>query len=146
MRTTIVIAEPNESIRFGLRTILECDANIAILAEAKFASETISLTKEHKPLVLLLEWRMPDRPTAELLSRISKSSRRTKILIVSNWNEAEFEAPLKYQDLVSGYVWKHESEHLLAAVRQVATGRRFISPFLCTTLRKKSKKQRPARP
>ena len=145
MRITIVIAEPNDSIRFGLRSILEGNSEIAILGEAKFASETLSIVKEVKPLVLVLEWRMPDCSAPELLSKIRQFSRMTKILIVSTWNEAEFELPLKHPELVSGYVWKHEPEHLLKGIREVAAERRFISPLLNQTLNKNLKKRRRSR-
>lgn len=145
MRINVVIADPSESIRFGLRTLLESDGGIEVVGEAPLASETLSLVQKLKPSVLLLEWRMPDAPASELLPKIGQFAPMTKIVIVSTWNEAEFDVPLKHRDLVAGYVWKHESEHLLKAIREVIAGRSFISPLLGRTLRRNSKKSRRTR-
>lgn len=145
-RITVVLADPIESIRFGLRTLLESDAGIEIVGEASCASETILLLKKLKPSVLVLEWRMPDSPVSKFLSRIPEIAPMTKILIVSTWNEAEFDVPLRHRRLVAGYVWKHESEQLLGALRKVAAGKKYISALLERTLRRNKKKGRRFRP
>ena len=139
MSTTIIIAEPSESIRYGIRTLLESESEFTIHGEVRSAEEIQALVSQLKPTVLLLEWRMRNCPAEKFLSKISKCSPMTKILIVSTWTEMDFEVPFNHSDVVCGYVWKHESEHLVDAVRRVAKGRKFISPLLGRSFRKRGK-------
>jgi DNA-binding NarL/FixJ family response regulator len=133
---TVVIAESNETVRLGLRVLLEADSQISILADAGIAFEVLSSVQDHKPSVLVLEWRMPDAYASEFLPKISQSSPMTKILIISTWTAGDFEVPLRGAPLVAGYVSKDEAEHLVTGVREVAAGRQFTSPNLAKRLSK----------
>ncbi len=79
---SLLIAYPKELIRVGLRAMLE-KTSIKIVAEAEDAADTLTLTKKHKPDVVLLNAAIPGGDAFELLKKLRKASPETKFIMLS---------------------------------------------------------------
>ena len=55
----ILIADDHEVVRFGLRQILETQANWEVVAEASDGREAVALAMETKPDVCVVDYSLP---------------------------------------------------------------------------------------
>jgi DNA-binding NarL/FixJ family response regulator len=59
MTVRIVVADDRETVRFGLRTLLEQRAGMNVVAAAADGQEAVRLVKTHRPDAVLIDVRMP---------------------------------------------------------------------------------------
>jgi DNA-binding NarL/FixJ family response regulator len=55
----VLIADDQALVRSGFRLILERDDGIEVVAEAENGDEAVTLAREHRPDVVLMDVRMP---------------------------------------------------------------------------------------
>jgi DNA-binding NarL/FixJ family response regulator len=55
----VLLADDHEIVRTGLRTILDADAGIEVVAEASDGRQAVELARAHRPDVCLFDIRMP---------------------------------------------------------------------------------------
>ncbi len=120
----MVIADPNEGARAGLRVFLESAPELCVVGEADTGSKTLKLLEKYQPQVLLLEGQMPDMPSAELLERIAEHP-GTRVLLFSQWVEKRAMGSMLNGN-ISGIISKHETVSLVKAVRAVAEGKLYL--------------------
>ena len=127
---TILLAEDHEIVREGLRTLLETEGDIKVVAEAENGREAIRLVKEVRPAVAIIDIAMPTLNGLEVARRIKKAVPSTKILIFSAYSDQEYVE----QAIIlgaSGYVLKTNPVHVLAtAIREVNKGEIFFDPYI----------------
>jgi len=128
--TTIVLADDHHVVRQGLRALLETESDFKVIGEAGNGLEALQLARELKPNVLVLDLMMPILNGLEVTRQVCKSSTNTRVVILSMYaNEAYVLEALG--NGASAYVMKDSSSaDLLLAVREVAAGRRYLSPPL----------------
>lgn len=128
--TTIVLADDHHIVRQGLRALLEVEPGFNVVAEAGDGLEALQLVEQLGPNVLVLDLMMPWLNGLEVTRQLTKHSPKTGIVILSMYaNEAYVLEALA--NGASAYVLKDsDSADLVHAVREVAAGRRYLSPPL----------------
>lgn len=128
--TSIVIADDHPVIRQGLKALLENEPGFQVVAEAGNGQEAIDTVEEFDPQVLVLDISMPVMNGIEVAEKLRKQGKQTRIVILSmHATDTYFIEALRNN--VDSYILKEETaEILIQAVREVANGRRFISPSL----------------
>ncbi|MEE9217095.1 MAG: response regulator transcription factor [Anaerolineales bacterium] len=128
--TSIVLADDHQVVRQGLRALLEAESDFRVIGEAGDGLETCQLVERLEPNVLVVDLMMPGLNGLEVARQVSKRSPQTRIVILSmHANEAYVLEALR--NGATAYVLKESSANDLAkAVREVAAGRRFLSPPL----------------
>lgn len=132
----LAIADDHAILRSGLRQILATTADIEVVAEATNAAQTLALLTDtrHDIDCLLLDLMMPGSQGTELISALLRLRPNLPILVLSMHNER----PVVQRALkagAQGYANKDiHPEVLLAAIRKVASGGRFIDPALAEAL------------
>jgi two-component system, NarL family, response regulator NreC len=128
--TTIILADDHHLVRQGLRALLEVEPDFKMVAEAGNGLEALQLVEQLNPDVLVLDLMMPGLNGLEVTRQLSKRSPKTGIVILSMYaNEAYVLEALA--NGASAYVLKDSnSNDLVHAVREVAAGRRYLSPPL----------------
>ncbi len=76
------VADAQEVIRTGLAALL-AGKEIQIVAEAATVAKAITMTRRHKPDVLLLDVRMPDMDGLDALEQIRENTPATKVIMIS---------------------------------------------------------------
>jgi len=128
--TTIVLADDHNVVRQGLRALLETEPDFRIVGEAGDGPEAVHLVERLQPDVLVLDLMLPGLSGLEVTRLVRQGSSQTRVLILSMYaDEAYVLRALK--NGAAGYVLKDSSAaDLVQAVREVAGGRRYLSPPL----------------
>ena len=128
--TTLVIAEDHQVVRHGLTLLLNSQPDFKLVGEANDGLEAIRLVEATEPDVLLLDLMIPQVHGLEVIGHIRSRRLATRIIILSMLKEDSMVLESLRRG-ATGYVLKEaSSRELLEAVRQVAAGRRYLSPGL----------------
>jgi DNA-binding NarL/FixJ family response regulator len=126
----VLLADDQALVRGGFRALLDAEDDIAVVGEAGDGREAVSLTRQKKPDVVLMDIRMPELDGLEATREVAADARlgdvRIVILTTFELDEYVFEA---LRSGASGFLVKDtEPVDLLAAVRLVASGEALLSP------------------
>jgi len=130
----LMLVDDHVLVRAGFRMILQQQADMEILGEAGSGEEAIPLVRKLKPDVVLMDVHLPGLSGLEATERILKAQPEVRVVIVTMQEEDPFPRRL-LQVGASGYLGKAcSAEELVGAVRQVACGRKYISPAIAQRL------------
>lgn len=126
----ILIADDHAIMRGGLKQIVALASDITVAGEATDGAQTIALARNLEFDVLLLDMMMPGIRGVELIERLRHLKPELVILVLSMNNERQI-VSRAIKAGARGYVTKDiHPEVLLAAIRKVAAGGRFVEPAL----------------
>jgi DNA-binding NarL/FixJ family response regulator len=118
----VIIVDDHDLLRASLRSMLECDHDLQIVAEAKDGQEAIELCRLHRPDLVLMDVRMPRVDGFEATRQIKKEVGTTKVLMMSAYNNYEYVSEA-IRAGAEGLVLKLASlQELQEAVREVLCG------------------------
>lgn len=123
----IVIADDHAIVRAGLKQMFAIMPEMEVVAEAVDGDDVLQALRHTRCDLLLLDLNMAGLSGAELISRIKAHWPQQPILVLSMHDTAQV-ASRALKAGADGYVTKDsEPEILLAAIRKVAAGGRYIS-------------------
>jgi two-component system, NarL family, response regulator NreC len=130
----VLLADDHGIVRRGLRTLLETEAGLTVVAEASDGLEALRMAEEHKPDTLIVDVGMPKMNGIEVAARTQKLDRPPAVIILSMHSDESYIT----RALAAGaraYLLKDATdEDLLPAVRAVAAGKPFFSPAVTAVL------------
>ena len=137
MAVKIMITDDHSMIREGLKSLLELDGDIEVIAEAENGEECLQKLLTVKPDVLLLDINMPKMNGLEVLKSLKDAKSKVKVLVLTVHNETEY--LMKAVEIgINGYVLKDsESAELKKAIFTIYDGENYIQPSLITALNSK---------
>lgn len=87
----LVIADDEETIRNGLKKLIESyNIGIKIVAMAEDGEEAISIIKEHKPEIILMDINMPFVNGLESIEKVKNLVPNSKIIIISGYDKFDY--------------------------------------------------------
>ncbi len=124
--------EDLRSVREGLKQILADDPTLQVVAEAATGPEVLEAIERcngNEGLsAVLIDIAMPERDGLDVLQDIKKRWPELPVLVLSTYPERQY-AVRCIKLGASGYLNKAaDPDEMLAAVRKVATGGRYVSP------------------
>jgi two-component system, NarL family, invasion response regulator UvrY len=133
-KVRIMIVDDHQVVRTGLRTLLNAQSDLAVVAEAGSARDAVDLLRQHTIDVLLLDLSLPDTSGLDVLKRVRAHYENTFVLILSGFPETQFGLNV-LRGGASGFISKGADDtELFRAVRTVARGRRYVGPELAELL------------
>jgi DNA-binding NarL/FixJ family response regulator len=130
MSVRVVIVDDHAVVRSGLRLLLDTEDDIETVGEAGTAREALFEVRARKPDIVLMDVGLPDRSGIEAAPDVLKEVPAAKVLILSMEDDSSY-VRQAFAAGVSGYVLKEAADvELVAAVRQVAAGERYVDPTL----------------
>jgi two-component system, NarL family, response regulator NreC len=125
-----VIVDDHAVVRSGLRLVLEAEEDIDVVAEAADARQAIFEARAQQPDVVLLDVVMPGRSGIEAIPDLLKEAPTAKVLVLSMQDDPAYVREA-FAAGASGYVLKEAADaEVVAAVRDVAGGGRYVHPTL----------------
>jgi two-component system response regulator NreC len=125
-----VVVDDHAVVRSGIRLLLDREQDIEVIGEAGNAKDAVFRARALQPDVILLDVVMPDESGIEVLPRLLKESPDTKVLVLSMQDDPSYVREA-FAAGASGYVLKEAAdEEVVAAVREIANGGRYVHPAL----------------
>lgn len=117
----IVIVDDDKLVGLSLKTILEKDGDIKVLATGYDGKEAISLYDLHSPDILLMDIRMEQMDGLTAAEKILQSHPDAKILLLTTFSDDEY--IVRAISLgVKGYLLKQDFESIAPALKAVYSG------------------------
>lgn len=130
----VLLADDHGIVRRGLRTLIETEPDLTVVAEAADGLEALRLCAEHQPDVLILDVGMPKLNGIEVAARAQKLDRPPRTIILSMHSDESY----IIRALAAGaraYLLKDATdEDLIPALRAVAAGKPYFSPAVTGVL------------
>ncbi len=108
----LLIVESHEIIRLGLRTLIENQPLLHMVAETDCFDAALNLTAQHAPDVILLDLLLSDGNCTEHIPKLLDACPQSKILIFSSTNEEQEQLHVLRLG-AAGIIAKHQSTGLL---------------------------------
>lgn len=126
-RIKAVLADDHGVVRSGIKSLLESEGDIQVVAEAENGQEALRQVAAYHPDIAILDIRMPVMNGLEATQMISEQQQDVKVLILSMYDDEEYILQ-SVESGAAGYLLKGSSkEEFLKAVRTVYRGERYFS-------------------
>jgi DNA-binding NarL/FixJ family response regulator len=134
MLLRILLADCHGPIRGSLRQLLESEAGVEVVAECASASETLSVARDRKPDIAVIDWGIAGASGRQTIAQLINLSPQTAVIVLSLHSDRQ-----TIVEAVSagarGYVLKNcAGEDLIRAVREVYDGSMFFSVLAAAAL------------
>lgn len=127
-RITIVIADDHPVVREGLRSMLELNPRVNVVAEATDGVDLIRKVAECDPDVVLLDIRMPEMGGLDVVRRLQADGCRSRLVVMTAYDEEEYMLEAVRAG-VHGYLLKEiDGSALNSAIEAVLKGEIVLDP------------------
>jgi two-component system response regulator NreC len=128
MGIRILLADDHKIVRQGLRTLLEKEPDMAVVAEAENGRASVRLARELSPQVVIMDVGMPDLNGIEATRQLLAESPKIKVIALSMHSDRRFVVNMLKAG-ASGYLLKDSAfEELANAIRVVMANKTYLSP------------------
>ena len=128
MTIRVLIADDHTIMRAGLRSLLEKEDQIEVVAEAENGRKAVQLAITHKPDVVVMDVSMPDLNGIEATSQVLESLPEAKVIALSMHSDKRFVMGMLRAGAF-GYLLKDcASRELASAIVSVASNKKYLSP------------------
>lgn len=130
MSIRVLIAEDQAMVLGALAALLDTEADIDVIGQARNGSEALQLIADGKPDVVLTDIEMPEMTGLELAAELKRRRLPTRVVILTTFARAGY-LRRALEAGAAGYLLKDAPSSTLAqAVRRVHAGGRAIDPEL----------------
>ncbi len=130
----LFIADDHPVVRAGLRGIVDGEPDFEVVGEAYDGGDMLARIGRTPAEVLLLDVSMPGPGFLEVLHGLRQDHPRVAVLVLSVHPEDQY-AVRALRAGAAGYLTKdHSPEELVAAIRKVHRGGKYVSPSLAERL------------
>jgi two-component system, NarL family, response regulator LiaR len=140
---SVLIADDHPVVRQGLRTFLETQEGLEVVAEAADGGEAVELARQLVPDVVLMDLVMHGLDGVEATRRIREASPATKVIVLTSFDDDEKVFP-SIKAGAAGYLLKDvRPQDLADAVRRVHAGEALLAPSVAAKLMQEVAAERP---
>jgi DNA-binding NarL/FixJ family response regulator len=140
----VLLTDDHPAIRAGIKGELERSGDIVVVGEAGTGQETLRLSSELAPDLVLLDMALPDLDGVEVARRIQKAHPRIRVLVFSGYADDAFVFGA-LQAGAAGYLLKDEVlDRLVDAVRGAMQGDVVLSDKVVQKVARRTLGDRPS--
>ncbi len=128
--TRIILADDHKIIREGLRSLLEKQTDMEVVAEAQDGLTTVNLVHKLRPDVVVMDIGMPEMNGIDATAQITSEHKETKVIALSMHSDRRFVMQMLKAG-AAGYLLKDSAfEELVLAIHTVRRNKRYLSPAI----------------
>ena len=128
MSIKILLADDHRIMREGLRSLIEKEPDMEVIAEAEDGRRTVRLAGELSPDVAVVDISMPELNGIEAANQITSKNPDVKVLALSMHSDEHFVMGMLRAG-ASGYLLKDcAADELCSAIRTVIADETYLSP------------------
>jgi DNA-binding NarL/FixJ family response regulator len=132
---TVLLVDDEALVRAGLRMILETEPDIEVVAEAGDGAEGVSLCRQHRPDVALLDVRMPGVDGLQAARRITADPELHTAVVMLTTFDSDDALVTALQAGAAGFLLKSmPRDRLVSAVRTATSGEALLAPQITRRL------------
>jgi DNA-binding NarL/FixJ family response regulator len=148
MNIRVILADDHQIVREGLRSILEKELRIQVVAQADNGRTTVQLVRELRPEIVIMDISMPDLNGIQATLQILQEVPSTKIIALSMHSDKKYVSEMLRAG-ASAYLLKDCAvDELERAIQAVIAGKVYVSPDVTGTMiedyRRHVERQKPA--
>ena len=118
----VLLADDHLIVRMGLRSLLEVQPDMTVVAEVAGGVEAVKAFAQHHPDITLMDLRMPDLSGAEATAAIRQKFPAARVLVLTTFDNDE-DICRALEAGAAGYLLKNtDSGPLLETIRAVHAG------------------------
>lgn len=139
----VMLVDDHEIVRQGLRSLLEAEDDIDVVAEADNGPVAVSLASAHQPDVVVMDVRMPGGSGVEACRAIRDERPDAQVIMLTSFSDddALFNSIMAG---AAGFVLKQiRGRDLLDAIRTVGSGRSLLDPAVTQRVLERLRKAKP---
>lgn len=134
MKIRIIIADDHAMVRNGLRSLIEHESDMEVIAEADNGRDAVRIALELAPDVMIMDIAMPDLNGIEATRQIITALPRIKIIALSMHADKRYVMEMLKAG-ASGYILKDNAyEELARAIRTALKNHTYLSPQVTETV------------
>jgi DNA-binding NarL/FixJ family response regulator len=123
----VLLVDDHTLVRAGIRSLLESQAGIEIVAEADNGRDAAALAKRHGPDVVIMDVSMPELNGIDATVQVLTQAASTRVLILSMHSGEEF-VRRAMKAGASGYLVKDSApQELMLALHALSRGETYLS-------------------
>ncbi|HOI16033.1 MAG TPA: response regulator transcription factor [Geobacteraceae bacterium] len=143
MNIKVLLVDDHKIVREGLRSLLEKEGDITIVAEADNGRTAVQLANEALPDVVVMDIAMPEMNGIEATRRITAENPEIRVLALSMHSARRFVSEALSVG-AKGYLLKDcAADELVRAIRTVAADKIYLSPDIADQIVKDYVKNLP---
>lgn len=117
-------------VREALRVLLESEPDLEVVGQTHDGNQVVPLVESVRPDVVVLDLMLPGLGGLEVIRQLARSSSTARVVVLS-MHDSEAYVIEALRSGALGYALKQaEAAELVRAIREVAVGRRYLSPPL----------------
>jgi NarL family two-component system response regulator LiaR len=130
----VLVADDHAVVRQGLRTFLELQADIEVVADVADGRQALDAVAEHDPDVVLMDLVLPEVDGVEAIRRIVSERPRVRVIALTSFLDDDKLFPAVRAG-AAGYLLKDvEPAELVKAIRTVHAGEGLLHPAVASRL------------
>jgi two-component system, NarL family, response regulator NreC len=130
MSIRVLVVDDHAVVRAGLRRLLDAEPDIETVGEAPTAERAVFEAIEQRPDVVLMDLVMPGSGGIDGMPPLLRAVPDARVLVLSMQDDPRYVREA-FEAGASGYVLKEAADtEVVAAVRAVAAGERYVHPVL----------------
>ena len=130
----VLLAENHETVREGLKMIIDREPDMEIVGEAADGHEAIDRALHLEPNVIVMDISMPGLNGLKATRKLKAVRPEIQVVALTRHREGGYLQEL-LQAGASGYVLKQSSsEELIRAIRAVGSGKSYLDPAVTTAI------------
>lgn len=136
----IMLVDDHEVVRQGLRTLIEAEDDMEVVAEASDGKQAVGMAKIYEPHVVVMDVRMPDGGGVEACRGIRDELPTAQVIMLTSFSddEALFNSIMAG---AAGFVLKQiRGNDLVEAIRTVGAGKSLLDPNVTKRVLERLKK------
>ncbi len=133
-KTRVLLADNHETVREGLKMIIDREPDMEIVGEASDGREAVDRAIRLEPNVVVMDISMPGLNGLKATRKLKALRPQIHVVALTRHREGGYLQEL-LQAGASGYVLKQSSsEELIRAIRAVGSGKSYLDPAVTTSI------------